>query len=109
MDVVFVEERPIEGAERRVGPGTTVGRAEADVPLPDPDVSRRHAVFHQVDSGIGVEDLGSRNGTYVNDRRISGITTVSEGDRVRFGNTVWRLDPEADPGRPQAHQAGTTA
>jgi len=91
MEVVFVEERPIEGAERRVGPGTTVGRAGADVELVDPDVSRRHAAFHQVDAGIGIEDLGSRNGTYVNDEKITGIAPVSDGDRVRFGNTVWRL------------------
>ena len=95
MEAVFVEERPIEGAERRVGPGTTVGRAEADVALPDPDVSRRHAQFHRVDAGIGIEDLGSRNGTYVNDQRISGITTIAEGDRVRFGNTVWRMTGSA--------------
>jgi len=91
MEAVFVEERPVQGAERRVGPGHTVGRAEADIALADPDVSRRHAQFHQVDAGIGVEDLGSRNGTFVNDQRISGITTLSEGDRVRFGNTVWRM------------------
>jgi pSer/pThr/pTyr-binding forkhead associated (FHA) protein len=91
MEVVFVEERPIEGAERRVAPGTTVGRAGADVELVDPDVSRRHATFHQVDSGIGVEDLGSRNGTYVNDQKVSGITALSEGDQIRFGNTIWRL------------------
>jgi pSer/pThr/pTyr-binding forkhead associated (FHA) protein len=91
MEAVFVEERPMGGTERRVVPGTTVGRAEADVPLPDPDVSRQHAKFHQVDSGIGIEDLGSRNGTYVNDQKISGITTLAEGDRVRFGNTVWRM------------------
>ena len=92
MEAIFVEEQPIEGAERRVAPGTTVGRAGADVELVDPDVSRRHAAFHRVDSGIGIEDLGSRNGTFVNDEKISGIATLSRGDRVRFGNTVWRFD-----------------
>ena len=92
MDVVFIEEHPIQGAERRVRAGTTVGRAEAAVPLTDPEVSRLHAVFRQVDAGIAVEDLGSRNGTYVNDRRIEGITTLTNGDRVRFGNTIWRLE-----------------
>ena len=35
------------------------------------------------------------NGTYVNDRKISGITTLAEGDRVRFGNTVWRMTGSA--------------
>lgn len=91
MEVVFVEESPAQGVQRQVRAGMTVGRAGADVPLTDPEVSRRHAVFHQVDAGIGIEDLGSRNGTYVNDRRVSGIAPLSDGDRVRFGNTIWRL------------------
>jgi pSer/pThr/pTyr-binding forkhead associated (FHA) protein len=91
MDVTFVEERPMAGTQRPVSAGMTVGRSGADVALNDPEVSRRHAIFRQVDSGIGVEDLGSRNGTFVNDQQIRGITTLSDGDRVRFGNTVWRL------------------
>jgi pSer/pThr/pTyr-binding forkhead associated (FHA) protein len=105
MEVVFVEEKPIEGAERRVAPGTTVGRAGADVELVDPDVSRRHAAFHQVDSGIGVEDLGSRNGTFVNDQKISGIAALAKGDRVRFGNTVWRYDASRQTSEPRSVEA----
>jgi pSer/pThr/pTyr-binding forkhead associated (FHA) protein len=90
----FIEEAPIDGLERDVGPGATIGRAECEVELNDPDVSRRHAVLRQVDGGLGIEDLGSKNGTFVNDRRVSGIVPVGAGDRVRFGNTVWRLAPE---------------
>ena len=102
MNFVFVEERPIAGVQRPIAPGTSVGRAGADVDLVDPDVSRTHATFHVVDSGVGVEDLGSRNGTYVNDERISGITALSEGDRVRFGNTVWRLDAIRETAEPES-------
>jgi pSer/pThr/pTyr-binding forkhead associated (FHA) protein len=87
----FVEEAPIPGLEREVAPGTTIGRADCDVELNDPDVSRRHAVIRQVDAGLAVEDLGSTNGTYVNEQRVSGISELAPGDRVRFGNTVWRL------------------
>jgi pSer/pThr/pTyr-binding forkhead associated (FHA) protein len=90
----FIEEAPIEGLERPVAPGATIGRAECEIELNDPDVSRRHAVLRQVDDGVGIEDLGSKNGTFVNDRRVSGIVPVGAGDRVRFGNTVWRLEPE---------------
>ena len=90
-DFVFVEEAPIEGLERPASPGLTIGRAECDVDLNDPDVSRRHAVVRRVDEGLAIEDLGSMNGTYVNDRRIEGIVEVAEGDRIRFGNTVWRV------------------
>jgi FHA domain len=105
MEVVFVEEQPMAGAQRSVSAGMTVGRVGADLALNDPEVSRRHAVFHQVNAGIGVEDLGSRNGTYVNDQQIRGITTLSDGDRVRFGNTVWRLGAAA----PAAGGGGTAA
>jgi pSer/pThr/pTyr-binding forkhead associated (FHA) protein len=97
-DFRFVEEAPIEGLERPVSPGTTIGRAECEVELHDPEVSRRHAVLRQVDDGLAVEDLGSKNGTFVNDRRINGIVPVAAGDRVRFGNTVWRLEPDAAQG-----------
>jgi pSer/pThr/pTyr-binding forkhead associated (FHA) protein len=96
MEFLFVEERPMAGRQCVVGPGTTVGREGCDYTLADPEVSRRHAAFRQVDSQLAVEDLGSTNGTFVNDRRLSGIGVLSEGDRVRFGNTVWRL------GRPKA-------
>ena len=92
-EFLFVEEAPIEGLERPATPGTTIGRAGCDVELNDPDVSRRHAVVRRVDRGLAVEDLGSTNGTFVNDQRISGIAELAPGDRVRFGNTVWRLVP----------------
>jgi pSer/pThr/pTyr-binding forkhead associated (FHA) protein len=88
---LFIEEQPMEGVERPAAPGTTIGRAECDVELNDPDVSRRHAVVRLVDGGLAVEDLGSTNGTFVNERRITGIAELAAGDRVRFGNTVWRL------------------
>ena len=90
-EFLFIEETPIDGLERSAAPGTTVGRAECDIELNDPDVSRRHAVLRRVDDGLAVEDLGSTNGTFVNEQRISGIVQVAEGDRIRFGNTVWRV------------------
>jgi pSer/pThr/pTyr-binding forkhead associated (FHA) protein len=90
-ELVFIEQTPMEGHRRPATPGTTIGRAGCDVDLTDPDVSRRHAVLRGVDSGLAVEDLGSTNGTFVNEIRIDGIVEISPGDRVRFGNTVWRL------------------
>ena len=91
MEAKFIEEQPMAGREVTVTAGIVVGRTGADIELADPEVSRRHATFRAVDSGLGIEDLGSRNGTYVNERRVDGIVALADGDAVRFGNTVWRL------------------
>jgi hypothetical protein len=98
MEIVVVEEQPVRGAERRVAPGMTVGRVGADIVLRDPEVSRRHAIFHEVGGGLGVEDLGSSNGTFVNGGRIDSVTVLSEGDALRFGQTVWRVGAAAVTG-----------
>ena len=72
--------------------GLTIGREGCDVVLPDPEVSRRHAVMRVLDSGeVAIEDLGSTNGTYVNDQRAEGATPVAPGDVVRLGNTLWQV------------------
>jgi hypothetical protein len=96
MEFLFIEEQPMSGRECLVSPGTTVGREGCDHTLPDPEVSRTHATFRQVDAGLGVEDLGSTNGTFVNEQRLSGIHVLAPGDRVRFGNTVWRLEQASE-------------
>ena len=91
MEVKFTEEQPMAGREVAVSAGMVVGRTGSDIELADPEVSRRHATFRTVDSGIGIEDLGSSNGTFVNEQRVTGIVALADGDTVRFGNTVWRL------------------
>jgi DNA-binding CsgD family transcriptional regulator len=70
-----------------------VGRgAHADLQLDDESVSRRHALFRvDDDEAPTVEDLGSRNGTYVNDRRIAGRVTLALGDVVALGSAELTL------------------
>jgi pSer/pThr/pTyr-binding forkhead associated (FHA) protein len=63
-----------------------VGRgAECGAVLGSPDVSRKHCVFAEEKGGLIVEDLHSRNGTYVNGERIGLRTELKEGDVVRIG------------------------
>jgi DNA-binding CsgD family transcriptional regulator len=53
----------------------------------DPTVSRLHAVIEPVGQGWCIRDLGSRNGTYVNGRRIWAQQALHHGDEVRIGRT----------------------
>ena len=70
-------------------PRTTIGKAEEnDVALPDdPTASRLHAVFEQFSAGWCVTDLGSSNGTWVNDERIWSARPLRHGDELRIGQT----------------------
>jgi DNA-binding CsgD family transcriptional regulator len=62
----------------------------------DESVSRRHAEITVSDGCVRVRDLESRNGTYVNDRRI-GECVVNPGDHLRFGNLTFTLvTPDLD-------------
>jgi hypothetical protein len=83
----------------------TIGRAPDNVlVLSDPQVSSHHAtIFLQAASGRYVlQDLGSTNGTYLNERRISQPEFLRHGDLVRAGNTTiyLKLEPAVDSGLP---------
>jgi DNA-binding winged helix-turn-helix (wHTH) protein len=67
--------------------------------VPDPSVSRHHARLEISATGCEVEDLASKNGTYVNGRRIEGRAPLADGDELRLGHVAFvlrRLDPEAE-------------
>jgi pSer/pThr/pTyr-binding forkhead associated (FHA) protein len=71
------------------GKPASIGRSsEADIPLSDPEVSRRHARLDLVRGVIYVADLGSSNGTFLNGKPLSdGGIEVRPGDDVDVGNT----------------------
>ncbi|HEY2475264.1 MAG TPA: FHA domain-containing protein [Candidatus Cybelea sp.] len=81
----------IERRARRPAHGRApfyVGRAkDAAVSLSDPEVSRRHARFSSHDGVVYVEDCRSRNGTFLNGRRISDAIEVRQGDEIDVGTT----------------------
>jgi FHA domain len=64
----------------------TVGTLESNDVVVDADgVSRVHAVFERFGDTWCVRDLGSRNGTFVNGRRITGERTLHSGDEIVLG------------------------
>jgi predicted component of type VI protein secretion system len=96
-EVVFIEEKPMEGREVEAVAGAVIGREGTDIVLADPEVSRRHAAIREHGGGVAIEDLGSTNGTMVNDRKIQGVQPLNDGDTLRIGNTVFRVRATAAP------------
>ena len=52
-------------------------------------MSRRHARLIVDVNGALLEDLGSKNGTFVNDRRVAGPMPIVDGDQVRIGSLLF--------------------
>ncbi len=80
------------GYFRSASGAATVGRdPSCDIILSDDvGVSRRHARFLLLPSAIKLEDLGSRNGTFVDGRLLTGAALLSGGEWVRVGDTELR-------------------
>jgi DNA-binding winged helix-turn-helix (wHTH) protein len=75
-----------------------LGRApDAEIWIDAPGVSRHHARIRLEASGAAVEDLGSKNGTYVGGRRITESLQLMDGDQIRLGSVVvtFRVPPPA--------------
>ena len=63
-----------------------VGRdADAELCLDSTSVSRRHALIRVSGSQATLEDLGSKNGTFVGNRRIDAPTPLADGDAITVG------------------------
>ncbi len=91
----FVVWRDGSGLQRiaalPAGRRLTVGRrASNDIVLDDdPEVSRVHAELEPLAGDWAVADEGlSRNGTFIEDERVSGRRRLDDGDMIRFGRTV---------------------
>ena len=72
----------------------TVGRdPEAELSIQMPGVSRRHCEFVTKDGSVGVRDLGSTNGTWVNQKRLAAdmVTALDRGDIVHAGGIAFKL------------------
>jgi pSer/pThr/pTyr-binding forkhead associated (FHA) protein len=82
-----------------------IGRDQGmPIALPgDTQASRRHARVAPQNGGAVVEDLGSTNGTFVNDQQIYSPHQLNPGDRLRVGLTVFEVrSPQQVQARPSA-------
>ena len=92
--VLVATKGPLEGARFPVGEdGVTIGRdPDCVVVLDDPNVSRFHArlVFHN--AAIWVQDAGSRNGVFLNDKRVVRHKQFGPGDDLVVGVHAFTLE-----------------
>lgn len=87
---LVVERAPghVPGMEYEVGEGAVMGRGDqAEIRLEDPFASSRHARLTRQGAVIVLEDLGSTNGTYLNEELLDGPRPLHPGDRVRIGDS----------------------
>jgi len=72
-----------------------IGRSEDnDLALPDPFSSGHHAVIAPGDSGFCVRDNGSKNGTFLNGKKVQGEIELKRGDEILIGSTRIIYDKE---------------
>jgi pSer/pThr/pTyr-binding forkhead associated (FHA) protein len=69
----------------------TIGRSSKNsLPVREGTISQRHASIKWDKSSFKIKDERSTNGTFVNNKRISGIVILKNGDRIRLGKFVLR-------------------
>ena len=88
------------GTEIQLGGQLLIGRATTGVGRlgEDPELSREHARITRSQAGeVTLEDLGSTNGTFVNDQRVTSPRALAPGDRIRVGETTLEVAADSSP------------
>jgi len=98
------------------GPAAVLGRhPHCDVVIDIGAVSRRHAQIDRIGDAWFIQDLGSRNGTYVNERQLTQRRRLAEGDAIRICDVVYTFHDQepssllsAPPGSAGQQDDGST-
>ena len=72
-----------------VAQGATLGRGDVEIQLEDPFASSQHARLTRQGAILVIEDLGSTNGTYLNDELLRGPRPLHVGDSIRIGDSTF--------------------
>jgi pSer/pThr/pTyr-binding forkhead associated (FHA) protein len=90
--VLVLDERGRKIGSHRLNGTLQIGRApNCQIRLDDNYISQLHAKISERNGSWVVEDLGSTNGTYLNQRKVTVPTEISAGDRIRVGKTVLEI------------------
>jgi FHA domain len=75
--------------------GATLGRGDsAEIRLEDPFASSAHARVTRQGTAMVLEDLGSTNGTYLNEELLTGPAPLHPGDRIRIGESEFTYEAD---------------
>jgi hypothetical protein len=72
--------------------GATLGRGDVEIRLDDPFASSHHARISREGHVVVIEDLGSTNGTYLNEQQLDGPQPLHPGDRIRIGDCEFSFE-----------------
>ncbi len=87
--LVVLDERGAKVGSHRLAGTLQIGRATSCQIRPEDNyISQMHARISERNGSWVVEDLGSTNGTYLNQRKVTVPTELSPGDRIRIGKTT---------------------
>jgi pSer/pThr/pTyr-binding forkhead associated (FHA) protein len=98
------QELPLERPTLIIGRGVS-----SDIQVSSALVSRRHARLTLTSLGVAVEDLGSRNGVFVNSERLVGSLRLRPGDRVSVGDEVFVYGENEEPLEHRTTEVGLPA
>ena len=98
MPELVAVEGPLAGQTFKLQKEVVLGRAfDADIRIDELTISRHHTRIFGTEQGLMVEDMGSGNGTFVNDQPIDSATPLTDGDLIRLSHSVFRFSHRAKP------------
>jgi len=90
--LLVLEPTEKAGAEYILESEISIGRSSScQIILQDTFISQLHARIMKTPQGVVVEDLGSTNGTYLNNEKLKGSKQAQPGDRIRVGSFLLEL------------------
>ena len=82
--LLIAQAGPLEGQRWKIRSELLLGRdPDCDIVIPMRQVSRHHARIFRGENGTMVEDLGSKNGTYINGHHVEEVVRLEEGDEIQ--------------------------
>ena len=89
LAILWVKEGERRGKIYKIQEGDILGKRDGNLILDDPKVSTPHCRFRMENEKFVLWDCGSKNGTFVNGKRITCATTLQENDQIKIGDITF--------------------